>query len=95
MHINKANNSLGARAGIVLKNSEGAIFKQCLRLNFSATNNEAEYEEFIARLRSTSRLLHIFSDSKLVVNQVTRKFEAREDKMVKYLTMLKIFLAEF
>ena len=41
-------------------------------MNFSTTNNEAEYEAFIERLRFASKLkvleLHIFSDSNLVVN---------------------------
>ena len=45
------------------------------------TNNETEYEAFIARLRFASKLkvleLHIFNDSKPMVSQVTRKFEAR------------------
>ena len=48
-------------------------------MNFPATNNEAEYETFIAGFRSVSKLkvleLHIFSDSKLLVNQVIGKFE--------------------
>ncbi|GFZ14587.1 hypothetical protein Acr_24g0007770 [Actinidia rufa] len=39
--------------------------------------------------------LHIFSDSKLVVNQVTWKFEARGAKMAKYLAIAKAFLTEF
>ena len=96
---NGAKNSLGARAGIVLKSPKGAIFEQCLKLNFLVTNNEAEYEAFIAGLTSASKLkipeLHIFSDSKLVVNQVTEKFEAQRAKMVKYLAMVKNLLTKF
>ena len=42
---------------------------------------EVEYEAFIVGLRSASKLgvheLHIFSNSKLMVNQVIRKFEAQ------------------
>ena len=63
------------------------------------TNNEAEYETFIVGLRSTIKLkileLHIFSDSKLVVNQVTGKFKARGAKMAKYLLIVKTLLTEF
>ena len=49
---------------------------------------------FIAGLKSTSKLknpeLHIFSDSKLVVNQVTGKFKAQGAKMAKYLAVKKL-----
>ena len=72
MYIDGAKNNL--RAGVVPKSPKEAIFKHCFRLNFPITNNEAESETFIARLRSTIKLkvleLYIFSHSKLVVNQV-------------------------
>ena len=68
-------------------------------MNFLATNNKAEYEAFIAGLQSTNKLkvfkLYIFSDSKLVVNQVIGKFKAQRAKMVKYLAIVKAFLTEF
>ena len=47
MYVDGAKNSLGAGAGVVLKSPEGATFEHCLRLNFSTTNNETEYEAFI------------------------------------------------
>ena len=82
-----------------MKSLEGATFEQCLRRNFPATNNEAEYKAFIAGLRSASNLgvseLYIFNDSKLVVNQVTEKFEARGHKMAKYLVVAKSLLSDF
>ena len=64
---------MGVGAGVVLKSPKGAVFENCLRLNFLATNEEAEYEAFIA-LRFPSS---IFSDFKLVVTQVTGNFEVR------------------
>ncbi|GFZ05322.1 hypothetical protein Acr_17g0008940 [Actinidia rufa] len=77
----------------------GINIEQCHRLDFLATNNKAEYEAFIAGLRSSSKLkvleLHIFSDSKLVVNQVTEKFEGRGHKMAKYLIVAKSLFTEF
>ena len=90
---------MGAGACVVLKSLEGAIFEHCLKLNFPATNNEAEYKAFTTGLRSTSKLkvleLRIFRNSKLVVNQVTKKFEARRAKMAKYLAVAKNLLTEF
>ena len=64
---------------MVLKGPEGIIFEHYLRLNFFATNNKGEYEAFIMGLRSINNLkvfeLHIFSNSKLVINQVTKKLK--------------------
>ena len=99
MFVDIVRNSLGARASVVLKSLEEAIFEHCLRLYFPTTNNEAEYEAFIAGLRSSNKLnvpkLHIFNDSKLIVNQVTCKFEAWGAKMAKYLVVAKNLLTEF
>ncbi|GFY87564.1 hypothetical protein Acr_05g0012030 [Actinidia rufa] len=73
MYVDRARNCQGAGTGVVLKSPEGAVFEQCLRFNFLATNNEAEYEALIAGLRSASKLgvpeLCVYSDSKLVINQ--------------------------
>lgn len=81
-----------------MKSPKGTIFEHCLRLNFLTTNNEAEYEAFIAGLQSSSKLkvpeLYIFSDSKMVVNQVTEKFKARGAKMAKYLAVVNNLLKE-
>ena len=74
-------------------------FEHCLRHNFLVVNNETEYETFIARLRFASKLkvlkLHIFSDSKLIFNQVTQNFEVWGAKMANYLAIMKILLSEF
>ncbi|GFZ08917.1 hypothetical protein Acr_20g0007250 [Actinidia rufa] len=99
--VDGVRNSLGARARarVVLKSLEGTIFEHCLRLNFPTINNEVEYKAFIVGLQSASKLkvpeLHIFNDFKLVVNQVTGKFETRRTKMAKYLAMANNLLKEF
>ena len=99
MYVDGARNNRGAGAGVVLKSPEGAVFEQSLRFNFPATNNEAEYEALIAGLRSANKLgvpeLHIFSDSKLIVNQITGNFEARGIKMAKYLKVARSLISEF
>ena len=82
MFVDGAKNNLGAGAGagagagvgvgIGVQISKGAIFERCLRLNFFSMNNEAEYVAFIVGLRSANKLkihdLHIFNNSKLIVN---------------------------
>ena len=46
----KNNLGAGAGAGVVLQSPKGVIFEHYLRLNFFATNNEAEYKAFIMGL---------------------------------------------
>ena len=85
MYVDGAKNNLSVGVGVVLKSPEGAVFEHCLKLNFTTTNNEAKYKAFTA-VRSASKLLvlelHIFSDSKLVVNQVTKSLKPREPKCI-------------
>uniref|UniRef100_A0A2N9GMR1 Uncharacterized protein n=1 Tax=Fagus sylvatica TaxID=28930 RepID=A0A2N9GMR1_FAGSY len=68
--------------GIVLKSPEGDIIKQAVRLQYSTTNNEAEYEALLARLKMAKILgateLDVLSDSQLVVGQVNGDYEAKE-----------------
>lgn len=57
-------------------------------MNFWASNNEAEYEALIAGLKMVGGFgiqdLVVYSDSKLVVLQVTGEYETRDDRMTRY-----------
>ena len=57
-------------------------------MNFQATNNEAEYTTLIYVLELVKhlgiRLLKVRSDSKLIVEQVARRFEAKKPRMKAY-----------
>ncbi|GJV13927.1 reverse transcriptase domain-containing protein [Tanacetum coccineum] len=46
----------GSGAGLILTNPEGMEFTYALRFRFDATNNEAEYEALIARLRIVEQI---------------------------------------
>ncbi|GJT68939.1 reverse transcriptase domain-containing protein [Tanacetum coccineum] len=46
----------GSGAGLILTNPEGMEFTYALRFEFTATNNEAEYEALIAGLRIAARM---------------------------------------
>ena len=63
------------------------------RLGFNASNNEAEYEALLAGLRVVSDLdakeVEVYSDSRLVVNQVQGSFEVKDPRMVEYLRLVK------
>ena len=56
VHMDSASNAKGARARIVIITPEGILLEHSFRLGFNASNNEAEYEALLARLRAVSRL---------------------------------------
>ncbi|KAM1958915.1 hypothetical protein ACFX15_004248 [Malus domestica] len=67
-----------------------------LRFKFKASNNEAEYEALLTGLRLAKHLgvkrIDIFSDSQLVVNQVTNNFDAKDSSMAAYLAQTQLLL---
>nr|GEV30336.1 reverse transcriptase domain-containing protein [Tanacetum cinerariifolium] len=83
----------GSGAGLILTNPEGVEFTYALRFQFTASNNEAEYEALVAGMRITARMgvknVQINVDSKLVANQVLGTYVAKEDNMIKYLEIVK------
>ncbi|MCI35921.1 hypothetical protein A2U01_0057142, partial [Trifolium medium] len=71
--VDGSSNSQGSGAGIILKNGEGVLIKVSLGLAFHTTNNQAEYEAFLAGLRLVEDMeaeeIKIFMDSQLVASQ--------------------------
>ena len=63
------------------------------------TNNEAKYEAILIGLRIAKALgvrnLKPNLDSKLVVGQITKKYEAKEDKMKSYLKLNNQLVSNF
>ncbi|XP_070029854.1 uncharacterized protein [Nicotiana sylvestris] len=84
--------------GIILKPPTGNTIRQSIK-TFRLTNNEAEYEAMIAGLELAKSLgaevVEAKCDSLLVVNQVNKSFEVREDRMQKYLDKLQVTLHRF
>ena len=66
--------------------------EKSLRLDFSATNNEAEYETLLTGMvmvqRMGGKLVKLFSDSRYVVSQVKGEFEAKDERMQGYLSQV-------
>jgi ribonuclease HI len=79
----------GAGAGVVLIPTEGDMLKYAIQIEFSATNNTAEYEGLVTGLRLTKELgiwwLLIRGDSQLVEKQVQKEYGCNNDKIVEYL----------
>nr|GEU69689.1 reverse transcriptase domain-containing protein [Tanacetum cinerariifolium] len=89
----------GLGAGLILTNPERTEFTYALRLQFTASNNEAEYEVLIAGLRIAAQMgvcnVHMSVDSKLVANQVLGTYVAKEENMIKYLEKTKSLISGF
>jgi ribonuclease HI len=84
----------GAGAGVVLIPPEGDMLKYAIQIEFSATNNIAEYEGLVTRLRLAKELgirrLLIRGDSQLVAKQVQKEYGCNDDKMVDYLAEVRM-----
>ena len=76
-----ASSPMGTSDGIVIITLEGVRLEHSFRLGFRASNNEAEYEALLVRLRTVLGMnaqdVEIYSNSRLVVSQVQGSFEAR------------------
>ncbi|GKC05801.1 reverse transcriptase domain-containing protein [Tanacetum coccineum] len=85
--------------GLILTNLEGVELTYAMRFRFEATNNEAEYEALIARLRIAEQMgvknLQANVDSRLVANQVNGSYVAKESGMVQYLKKVKTLASNF
>ncbi|XP_024032295.1 uncharacterized protein LOC112094829 [Morus notabilis] len=99
LYVDGASNETGSGADVMLISPDGHKITSAVRFIFKASNNEAEYEALIAGVQLTNHLkiekLKIFSDSQLVVGQVTEEYQARGEKMGAYLRKLKEELTKF
>ena len=72
---------------------EKVAIEKSLRLDFSATNNEAEYEALLEGMIMVQRMgeksIKLFLDSRLVVSQVRGEFKAKDERMQGYLSQVK------
>ncbi|XP_076957657.1 uncharacterized protein LOC143633192 [Bidens hawaiensis] len=94
-----ASSGEGSGAGLKFINPDGQEFTYAINLNFKSTNNEAEYEAFLARLRIAKKLgvkfLEARVDSMLIVGQVSGTYEAKNDVMASYLSQAKDLMQQF
>ncbi|XP_065630414.1 uncharacterized protein LOC136067903 [Quercus suber] len=99
VYVDGAVNRKGSGVGLVLISPEKIIIKKSLRLDFGATNNEAEYEALLMGMSIVRRMggkaVELFSDSRLVVGQVQGEFEAKDERMQGYLNRVKRLQLEF
>jgi ribonuclease HI len=75
-----------AGAGLVFVIPEDGIIRHSLALTEPCTNNEAEYKALIAGLELSLELeikvVHIFGDSQLIINQKTDEYKVLKLELV-------------
>ena len=92
-------NQWGAGVGLVLVSPEKITIEKSLRLGFSATNNETEYEALLMGMvmvqKMGGRAVEMFSDSRLIVCQVKGELEAQDIRMQEYLGQVRHIQTKF
>ena len=85
--------------GLVLVSPEKITIEKSLRLGFSATNNEVEYEVLLMGMAMVQKMgrkvVEMFSDSRLVVGQVKGELEVRDTRMQEYLGQVRCIQTKF
>ncbi|XP_075521369.1 uncharacterized protein LOC142554591 [Primulina tabacum] len=91
--VDGASSLAGCGVGVVIISPSGEKIKLALRIDSRVTNNEPEYEAVLAGIRDTwevgaSRII-LYSDSQLITQQIKGVYEAEDDRMLKYLKLIK------
>ena len=69
------------------------------KLEFEVTNNQAEYEACIFGLESLRDMgaeqVTVYGDSMLVIKQISKEWEVKEDKLKPYMNYLTTVILSF
>jgi ribonuclease HI len=88
LRFDGACNANGNGAGVLLVSPKGKQSPYRFKLEFSCTNNVAEYEALILGLDTTRKmgmkLIQIFGDSDLIVNQEKGSCQTRHPRLRQY-----------
>ena len=98
-YVDGASNAKRAGTRVVIITPDGAFIEQSIRLDFKASNNEAEYETVLAGLNQAKALgvcgTYFYTDSLLVTSQINREYMARDERMATYLSKTQEVIAHF
>ena len=79
--------------GLVLISPEKTTIEKSLRLGFSSTNNEAEYDALLLGMTMVQKIggkaVEIFLYLRLVVGQFQGELEAKDVRMQEYLNQVR------
>ena len=94
-----AANQRGSGVRLVLVSPEKITIEKSLRLGFSATNNETEYETLLVGMmmvqKMGGKMVKVYSDSRLVVGQVRGELGARDPRIQEYLSQVRSLQTKF
>ena len=93
VYIDGVMNQRGFGVGLVVSSLENIIIEKSLRLGFSTTNNEAEYEALLVGMTMVYKMggktVEIFSNSRLLVGQLKGELEAKDVRIQEYLNQVR------
>ena len=82
-----------------MESPRGEEISYAVKFEFTATNNQAEYEALITGLELAKSVktdrVKIRTDSQLVANHVSQRFQPRDGKMEQYLKKVKQMIGKF
>ncbi|RDX85668.1 Retrovirus-related Pol polyprotein from transposon opus, partial [Mucuna pruriens] len=87
LSVDGSSNHTGSGAGVILEGPTRAFIEQSLHFEFKASNNQAEYEALLARIKLAKEMgakrLTVKSNSKLVTGQVNGDYQAKDPQLAK------------
>ncbi|KAK4403177.1 hypothetical protein Sango_1058400 [Sesamum angolense] len=94
LHVDASSKTQESGADVVISSPQGENKEFAIKFNFEASNNEVEYEALVLGMRMAQNVgaLHLraYSDSQLIVKQVSREYEANQENMVQYLKQIEL-----
>ena len=99
VHVDGSSTLHAGGIGVVLKSPEADKLKHKVRQHYQTTNNEAEYEALLKGLELAKSLgaesVLVQGDSQLVMGQVNGTYEAKEERMKRYLNKVRRLIKKF
>ena len=99
IHVDGLSTLHAGGIGVVLKSPEVDTLKRKVCLHYQTTDNEAEYEALLKGLELAKSLVAesvlVQGDSQLVIGQVNGMYEAKKERMKKYLNKVKRLIKKF
>ncbi|XP_021733078.1 uncharacterized protein LOC110699873 [Chenopodium quinoa] len=99
LYVDGSSSKAGSGAGLVIISPEGEMFEYAVKFAFYTLNNEAEYEAVILGLNLCQfmkiKFVQVCSDSQLIVGQMTKEFEVKEENMKAYFEKAKSLARSF
>ncbi|XP_050248944.1 uncharacterized protein LOC126696213 [Quercus robur] len=99
IHVDGSSTRHAGGIGVVLQSPKGDKPKHKVRLQYQATNNEVEYEALLKGLELAkfveAKSICVMGDSQLIMGQVNGMYEAKEERMKKYLSRVMRLVKRF